>query len=164
MSKLIMMVGVPGSGKSTWIKEYKSEFDAVVSRDAIRFALLKDGEDYFAHEDEVIKIFIENIIAALKDGATVWVDATHLNKKSRANVLDKVAQFADEIEAVWIDVPIETAFSQNDKREGRAWVKHGIIRRMFFSLEAPEFDEGFDKITRVRGDFVIVTRKEREYI
>ena len=65
-------------------------------------------------------------------------------------MLSKVARFADEIEAVVIDVPLEVAFSQNDKRSGRAWVKHGIIRRMFFSIEAPEKEEGFDKITIIR--------------
>lgn len=164
MSKLIMMIGVPGSGKSTYIKNNFPDI-IPVSRDAIRFELLDErGGDYFDYEDEVFDKFIAQIIGGLVGEDITIADATHLNKKSRARVLDKVREFADEIEAVWIDVPIETAFSQNHKREGRAWVKHGIIRRMWFTLEAPEFNEGFDKITRIRGDFVIVTRKEKEDI
>ena len=147
MSKLIMMMGVPGCGKSTWIKNHMAGTDEWISRDTIRFALLKEGEDYFAHETEVFDVFVDKIAYALKVGLTVWADATHLNKKSRAKVLDKVRKFADEVEIVWINPPLEIAIEQNDKREGRAWVKHGIIRRMWFSIEKPRKEEGFDKIT-----------------
>ena len=149
MSKLIMMVGIPGSGKSTWIKKQFPEVTPV-SRDAIRFEMLKDGEDYFAHEDEVFESFIHQIIGSLVVDEVTIADATHLNRKSRAKVLNRVRKFANEIEAVVIDVPLEVAFSQNDKREGRAWVKHGIIRRMWFSMELPAKEEGFDKITIIR--------------
>lgn len=147
MSKLIMMMGVPGSGKSTWIK---NNFPNIlpVSRDAIRFELLdKRGGEYFDHEDEVFDKFIYQIIGSLVTEEITIADATHLNKKSRAKVLNEVRKFADFIEIVWINPSLETAFKQNDLREGRAWVKHGIIRRMWFSMETPTKLEGFDKIT-----------------
>ena len=52
------MCGPAGSGKSTWlIKQMKSKTDVCISRDNIRFGLLKEGEDYFAHEDRVKNIF-----------------------------------------------------------------------------------------------------------
>ena len=161
MSKLIMMMGIPGAGKSTWIKNNFPDVEPV-SRDKIRFEMLQEGEDYFAHEDEVFNSFIYQIIGSLVVDEITIADATHLNKKSREKVLNKVRKFADEVECVWIDVDIETAFAQNDQREGRVWVKHGIIRRMFFSLEAPEFDEGFDVITRIWKDEKTTVRKEKE--
>ena len=152
MSKLIMMVGIPGSGKSTWIKNNFSDI-IPVSRDAIRFELLDEkGGDYFDHEDEVFDKFIHQIIGSLVADEITIADATHLNKKSRARVLNKVRKFADEIEAVVLDTDLETAFERNDQREGRAWVKHGIIRRMWFSMEMPEETEGFNKITIIRED------------
>jgi predicted kinase len=152
MSKLIMMVGIPGSGKSTWIKNNFSNI-IPVSRDAIRFELLDErGGDYFDHEDEVFDKFIHQIIGSLVADEITIADATHLNKKSRARVLNKVRKFADEIEAVVLDTDLETAFERNDQREGRAWVKHGIIRRMWFSMEMPEEAEGFNKITIIRED------------
>lgn len=114
--------------------------------------MLKHDDDYFAHEDEVFAKFLWNIADGLAKGATVWADVTHLNSKSRARVLNKVGKLADEIEAVWIDTDLITAFERNDMRIGRAWVKHGIIRRMFFSLEAPTKEEGFNKITIIRED------------
>ena len=152
MSKLIMMVGVPGSGKSTWIKNNKAETNIVISRDAIRFAKLKDDEDYFAHESEVFNEFVWQIANGLAGDKTVIADATHLNKKSRALVLGKVAKLADEIEAVMIDVHLETAIKRNDQREGRAKVPRGVIRRMYFQMEPPTKEEGFDKITFIRED------------
>ena len=152
MNKLIMMVGVPGSGKSTWVKNNMPDNSMVISRDAIRFSMLKEGEDYFAHEDEVFEIFIDHIAKGLKAGFIVFADATHLNKKARAKVLNKVHKFADEIEAVVLDTDLETAFERNDQREGRAWVKHGIIRRMWFSMEMPTKEEGFNKITIIKEE------------
>lgn len=152
MSKLIMMVGIPGSGKSTWIQNNKTKTDIVISRDAIRFAKLKNDEDYFAHESEVFNEFVWEIADGLAEDGTIIADATHLNKKSRARVLNKVRKFADEIEAVVLDTDLETAFERNDQREGRAWVKHGIIRRMWFSMEMPEESEGFNKITIIKED------------
>ena len=122
-----------------------------MSRDAIRFELLDERSgEYFDHEDEVFERFIHQIIGSLVADEVTIADATHLNIKSRAKVLNRVAKFADEIEAIVIDVPLETAFEQNDQREGRAWVKHGIIRRMWFSMEMPQEKEGFDKITIIR--------------
>jgi predicted kinase len=152
MSKLIMMVGIPGSGKSTWVK---NNFPNIVpvSRDAIRFELLDErGGEYFDHEDEVFDKFIRQIIGSLVADEITIADATHLNTKSRAKVLNKVAKFADEIEAVVLDTSVETAFKRNDLREGRAWVKHGIIRRMYFSMEMPEETEGFNKITIIKEE------------
>lgn len=121
-----------------------------VSRDKIRFDKLKEDDYYFAYEDEVFEQFLEEIAWGLEMDKIVIADATHLNRKARAKVLDKVRKFADEIEAVVLDTDLETAFERNDRREGRAWVKHGIIRRMWFSMEMPEEAEGFNKVTIIR--------------
>jgi hypothetical protein len=67
-------------------------------------------------------------------------------------VLNKVAKYADEIEALMMDVHLATALERNDMREGRARVPHAAIRRMFFQMEAPTREEGFDKITFIRED------------
>ena len=53
MKKLYVMCGGPGSGKSTWIKKNLPTFKGytkVVSRDEIRFSLVKEGEEYFSKE------------------------------------------------------------------------------------------------------------------
>ena len=152
MSKLIMMCGVPGSGKSTWVRNTFPDIEPV-SRDAIRFAILDErGGDYFAYEKEVFEKFIHQIIDSLAVDEITIADATHLNARSRAKVLREVAKFADEIEAVVMDVHLITALERNDKREGRAFVPCGVIRRMYFQMEAPTAEEGFTKITFIREE------------
>lgn len=152
MSKLVMTVGVPGSGKSTWVRNNFPDI-IPVSRDAIRFEILDErGGDYFDYEDEVFDKFIHQIIGSLVVDKVTIADATHLNKKARAKVLNKVCKFADEIECVWIDTELDTAIERNELREGRARVPRGVIRRMYFSMEEPQLEEGFNKITIIRED------------
>lgn len=144
--KLILMMGIPGSGKSTWLKTHKSDTDIIVSRDEIRFELLKDEEEYFSHEDEVWETFIHTIIFHLQHGRTVYADATHLNQASRAKVLQEVAMYAEEIQCIWLNTLLETALSRNALREGRALVPTKVIRNMYRNMQDPQLSEGFDKI------------------
>ena len=60
-NKLYVICGVPGTGKSTFCKNHLTMFgDNVkyVSRDDIRFSIVKENEEYFSHETEVFNKFI----------------------------------------------------------------------------------------------------------
>ena len=151
MAKLIMMSGIPGSGKSTWAKNHMKASDIYISRDDIRFSMLNETDDYFAHEDEVIKEFFNRINNALANGYNVIADATHLNKSSRANFLSKVEGY-EGLEIVYMDIPLCTALERNDLRTNRAFVPRGVIRRMWNQYQPPTFEEGFDKIYKVDKD------------
>ena len=130
---LWLMCGVPGSGKSTWVKEQIAEKGGVhCSRDEIRFSLLKEGEDYFAHEDEVVALWLEKVTNAINDPEVenIYVDATHLTEKARAKVLGELPKGDYFVTTVFFDVPLETCIKRNDNRTGRALVPHSVIRRM----------------------------------
>ena len=61
MSKLFLMMGAPGSGKSYWAEHHVTSVDKYISRDEIRFSMLEDGDDYFAKEGKVFDNFIKQI-------------------------------------------------------------------------------------------------------
>lgn len=149
MGKLNIMVGVPGSGKSTWCKNHIQLGDSYISRDKIRFSYLQDGEDYFSKENMVFNEFIRQINLALKNGKTVYADATHLNKASRDKLKNRLSNI-DEVNAIVIDVSLETALQRNANRQGRAFVPETVIKNMFeTTYTIPTKEEGFDNIIYV---------------
>ena len=91
MADLFLMSGVPGAGKSTFLKNrIKKDTSVVISRDVIRFSIVKPEEDYFSHEDEVLAIFWKQINEALAAGKNVFVDQTSLTPKARMFLLTRL--------------------------------------------------------------------------
>ena len=89
---LYISCGIPGSGKSTFLKSHIAPTERIVSRDEIRFSLLKEGEEYFSHEDEVWDIFIHTIADSINNGINTYADATHLTQKSRSALFYQLKQ------------------------------------------------------------------------
>ena len=146
----VVIIGPSGSGKSTWVKNKLMRDGGIwISRDEIRFNLLQEGEDYFAHEDQVIKLFHKNINAALKNDTIgdVFADATHLSPKARAEVLRALSLDSDiEVNCIFFDVPVDVAIERNEQREGLAYVPRSVIRRMNCQKVNPSIEEGFTRI------------------
>lgn len=144
--KLRLLMGIPGSGKSTWVKNHLSLNDKYVSRDEIRFSMVSETEEYFSKENKVFKEFVKRINEDLEN-YDVFADATHISKASRNKLLRSITTNVDEIELIWIKTPIDMAIERNENRKGtRSYVPVSAIRRMNTQTEKPEFEEGFSKI------------------
>ena len=154
MKNLYMMCGIPGSGKSTYVATNFPDA-TIVSRDAIRFALLKEGDDYFAYEDMVLSIFYSEIQNAIdSDGEQdIIIDATHLTPKARTTCLQNLKNL-DKVNlvALSIEVPLAIALYRNDKRTGRARVPDTVIRKMYKSYKIPTVEEGFNEVRRIMNE------------
>lgn len=150
--KLYISCGVPGAGKSTWLEAHKGKDEIIVSRDKIRFSIVKEDEEYFSHETKVFHFFIKQIANCINSGINTYADATHLNSVSRNKLLYALKKAGCEpstIEVIWFDTSLPACLSRNEKRKGtRSYVPRGAIRRMWASWESPE-GEGFDKIWKV---------------
>lgn len=145
---LIVVMGPAAVGKSYFAKKIQESHDdcVIVSRDKIRFALLKDGEDYFAKENEVLRQFYHNINFALQNHKYVIADATHISKRSRNQLFRNVNINNVRVVGVWIEVPVDIALKQNQARTGRGVVPDDVIRNMFKSKCSPQEGEPFDDV------------------
>ena len=160
MKTLYLMVGPPGSGKSTWVKEYADGWEAlghtvhIVSRDAIRFAMLKECEGYFDKENEVFVRFVKEIADSLRRNEITFADATHLTEKARNKVLDKLELQGVDIIPVFVCPSLHTCLSQNSNRTDRAYVPESAVARMYAQCVAPTFKEKYKytDILKVRFD------------
>ena len=148
--RLFLLSGPAGCGKSTWIEHRLWQGGgAWISRDNIRFGMLQEGEDYFAHEDEVFDTFIHLIQNEIdiESATDIYIDATHLNKAARDKVLNRLnLDSLDEVNCVFFDIPSEVAIERNENRTGLAHVPRSVIRRMALSHTMPEADENFTHI------------------
>lgn len=141
------MCGPSGAGKSTWVKQQIANAKNCIhiSRDEVRFSIVKDDEDYFSHENEVFDEFIRQINEGLKNYDTVFADATHMSEKARNKTLDRLNLDGVDLYAVDFNIPVEICLDQNEKRRGvgRTYVPRSVIRRMAAQYQPPTDTEKY---------------------
>lgn len=139
-----MLVGVPGSGKTTYALQLLAE-DANIkyySSDAIRKEIYGDE----ACQDDPNKVFTimhDRTVEALKNGYDVIYDATNITRKNRKNILDRIPAYVQK-ECVVVWAPIKECIRRDAERERT--VGEEVIMKMLYRFEAPFYDEGFDDI------------------
>lgn len=148
-AKLVLMIGIPGSGKSTYAKRrFMGKENAYISRDEIRFSMVKEDEEYFSKEKEVFNEYVKQVDEALCGNYRyVIADATHLNKASRDKLLNRLTNKPKQIVVIYMDTPLMLAIMRNNEREGRAVVPEKVIRNMYDSIQLPTAEEDIDLVT-----------------
>lgn len=147
--KFIMLVGIPGSGKSTHAKSLSRNKNAIhLSSDNIRAELYGD-ESIQGNPSEVFEIMHKRTLEALANGDNVIYDATNITRKDRASIMSKIPKYVKtECHIVW--APIETCVERDSKRERS--VGKDVIDKMLKRFQAPYYDEGFNNIEIFRPD------------
>ena len=143
MQKLIVMVGLSGSGKSSAAKELsKKENAVIISTDAIREEL-GDYEDQSRNE-EVFQIFHKRIRENIKNGNNVIADATNLTIKSRRAVLSDIKG----LDCVAVAYVMAKRYSDcvRDNQQRPHPVPVDVLKRQINSFQIPFPEEGFSCI------------------
>jgi predicted kinase len=134
------MVGLQGSGKSTWVAEHLTDTHTVVSKDHWPNARRREARQ-------------RRVVAeTLASGARVVVDNTNPAPEDRAALIAAAREAGVPVRAVWMDTPQETCLARNDERQGRARVPLPGVLATRTRLVPPTTAEGFDRVDIVRGD------------
>lgn len=112
--KLLMLKGLPASGKSTYAKELEKQGWVRANKDDIR----AHSFPIYNYEDEKRVVEIEDSIIrdGLRTGKNVVVDDTNFNPVHIKRLENIAKEFDAEFETLFIDTPVEICVRRNRKR------------------------------------------------
>jgi predicted kinase len=143
---LIVLVGIPGSGKSEWARR-NARGAVVVSQDDLIDAITPCGFDF---SYRAIYAAAENAVAAagLESGLPVIVDRTNRTRELRQRWIEAARAHGCPVVAVAMTSDAELCRARNRARTNHRRVSEIRLERMLQVLEPPSEDEGFLEIFR----------------
>ena len=142
---VILAIGLPGSGKTTW---FGRRGITPLSSDLLRNILFDDVEEQ--RFQGLVFSTLRSLLRArlIAKMPMNYVDATNLSIHERRQWIKMAKSFGYEVQAVFFDVPLEVCLARNRQRDRS--VSEDVMRKMAEKLKPPVFEEGFEKITVVR--------------
>lgn len=157
----IMMVGVPGSGKSTRAKELAVEFEAeIFSSDEIRAELYGDASDQTDHA-KVFRLLESRLLDCLKRGKSAIYDATNISSKHRAHFVRTVRSVSDAYCRCEI-VATEPAICHGRNLERDRVVPAEVIDRMIKNFQVVTPAEDWDVVEIYRSGIFSIDKYASE--
>lgn len=140
--RVIVMVGLPASGKSTWAE---TQGTTVLSSDHVRQLLSDDVTNQQIH-GQVFTTMRYLLRKRLELAAPLTIiDATNLRPKHRKPWIKVARSMGAEVEAMFFDTPLEECLRRNAVRS--RIVPAEAIFQMAATLRPPTADEGFHRVT-----------------
>lgn len=142
---VVLAIGLPGSGKSTWFRRRGVN---PLSSDMLRGILFDDATDQ--RFQGLVFSTLRSLLRARLIARMPWnyVDATNLSPHERRQWIKMAKSFGYEAHAVFFDVPCEICMERNRRRD--RIVDEETMHQMAERLRPPSFREGFARITMVR--------------
>lgn len=157
MPNFIMLIGLPGAGKTHIAQNLASQCNAVVlSSDAIRKELFGD-ESIQTESGKVFELMNNRAIKYIKNGTNVIYDATNLRRKNRKHLLSILPKDCSK-KAYIIWARYETCLAHDENRERS--VGKNVIDRMIKNFQVPYYDEGWDYINIITTDRDCYSRED----
>lgn len=153
---LWLLIGLPGSGKSTWAEHFRQTGPAIayISTDQIRQQLFgsEATQGPWAKVWQQVRQEWQSAIQQTQQGqlSGALYDATNVQRRGRRQVI-KTAQAIGftRVIAIWLDVPLTECLQRNQRRSRQ--VPTAVIQAMARQLSGapPHSSEGFDAVYRL---------------
>ena len=142
--KLVITVGLPGSGKSTYLARLGVN---AISSDELRRLIVDDPHDQTIHGRvfTAIRFLVRQRLAIGRP--ETYVDATHLTPWERRPYAKIAERHGCALEALYFDVPVEVCIERNRHRQ--PMVPEEAIREMARAMIPPAKEEGFTRVVRI---------------
>ena len=150
MAKLIMLIGIPGSGKTTYSKELSEKYDAkVISSDRVRQTIIG------IKENDVFPTVYKLCVEELKADRNVILDATHITPKVRKRSFDALDEYGVPYEKVayYFTTPVEVCVERVEKRNqdpNELFLPLEVIYSYGKNIVEPSESEGFVEIYTIK--------------
>lgn len=149
---LVLLIGVSGSGKSSFAKKHFGRYE-IVSSDECRGIVSDDANNQAATHD-AFELFNFIISKRLKSGLLTVADATNVQQESRKKLIDLARSFHALPTAIVFNMPQELCEERNGRRTDRTISRRTLQRQMQDLKQALRGlkREGFVKIHILRSE------------
>jgi len=151
MAKCYILVGIPGSGKSTWIKSQNFDWSRTVvasTDDYVDAEALRQGKTYSEiFKDtmpDAVRYMAKTVVDAVKAGKDIVWDQTSTTVLTRAKKFRMLPNY--EVIAVVFKTPGKAELARRLKSRPGKEIPDHVIRMMRANWQEPTLDEGFDQI------------------
>lgn len=134
IKKIIILRGIPGSGKSTWVKE-QNLGQYVLSMDTLRL-MFEAPSPRISQEynGRVYSIFMEMLEQRMSAGSFTIIDAVHATKKYVDGYNDLCEKYGYEKQVITFEITLAEALNRNRYRQTYKQVPEEVIERMYNQL------------------------------
>ena len=132
---VVLMSGLPGSGKDYWIRENLPNLP-VISLDALRLEMNVSPEK---NQSAVVETAKKRAREYLRSGTSFVWNATNISKQMRQQLIDLFAAYNARIRIVYLEVPLEEVRRRNHSRN--APVPEAVIHKLADRLDIPDITE-----------------------
>ena len=152
MSKLLILVGAPGSGKSTFARYFLRTEDNWIRVHRDDFRLMQFGDSLMIpfYEERISKMVEASVLTLLKSDTNVIIDATNTSLRTIQDMIHTYTEYAD-ISFKVFDLPVDELVKRCDKRyeETGKFISKSVVERNVANL----------KHTLEKFDFAPIPRK-----